>query len=214
MKTLRLMKGVAALVAIVAGTSLSVARVGERQPAREGIDASNVPVACQQFLKVPVDAKSELLPWQQRLSLAACRQDVVVPPVTTPQQVGTLVATLERAAAPSIDMYRDAIANGPSEIRILGAYGMGMTYQNIMVRARRAIADNSIGGATYGTTAFQRTEALRLALEPLLRPDREGALAAYDEVARLAGEYPTAAKADRVVIWAVEDAANQAHLLR
>lgn len=216
MKKLRLLKGIAALVAIVAGTSLSIARVGEqtRQPASEGIDRQSLPVACQQFLSVPADAKSELLPWQQRLSLAACRQEVTLPAVTSPQQVGALVASLESAAKPSIEMYRDAIANGPDQIRILGAYGMGMTYQNIMVRARRAIADNSMGGTTYGTTAFQRTQTLRLALEPLLLPDREGALAAYDEVARLADQSPKAATANSVVIYAVKDAANQARLLR
>lgn len=213
---------IAVLLAIIAGTSVAdVSHVRESAPVRHlgTIDASGVPFECRLFATIPADSTSELLPWAQSLSMAACRQSITVPPVSDPEQFRPMVARLEQAMAPSIAMYRDAMARGPMQIKILAAYGLGMTNVNIIVRARSAVrvagADPSFGGATYGgTTYVERSRRLHQLLEALLVKERDAALAAFHEVARLAHEDPRAAHANPVMPLVITDAQTQAALLR
>ena len=219
MKRTQAMPVVAALLAVLAGAS--AANVTSSTPPSSmrtldmPIDVSAIPSECTEFLAIPHDTSSPLYAWQQRLSVAACRQSVAISPVTEVQQLGAMVATIERAMAPSQVIYRDAAARGPNQIRILANYGLGMTYTETIVRARRALApSDQFGGATYGHITLDRASKLRLALEPLLAADRDGALSAYDEVARLAADDPAAASANVVTERAVADARAQAAMLR
>lgn len=199
-----------ALLAIIAGSS----QAGPRTAAvvtRPGqvelpMDPGTLPDECRQFLQLLPDARSEMLPWYQRLSIAACRQRVEVSPVTTPQQLGPMVAAIENAMAPSIAIYSDAAARGKHEIRILSEYWLGMTYLNIAVRARRAVdAGASVGGATYGGWS-DGAMGLHRALEPLIARDLDNALAAFREVDMRAAGDPHAATSDQVVKRDVEQA--------
>ena len=209
----------AALLAAITGTSGANVKhtIGTQRSTRVvelPIDVARVPAECRAFLAIPTDSTSELLPWQQKLSLAACRADVTVAPVTAPGQLGAVVATLDDAMAPSRTIYRDAIAHGPDRIRILAAYGLGMTYVEVIVRARDAIvADSGFGGSTYGGR-YERSHAMHFALEHLLASDRDAALAAFDEAARVADADPAAARADQVTELAVANAWVEAEMLR
>ena len=220
MKRAQLTPVITALIATLAGTSganVEVAAIekGQARPAELTFDPAELPAMCRQFLAAPLGSKSERAPWQQRLSLAACRQQLVVAPVSTPQQFGPLVASLDRQMAPSQVIYRDAMARGPGSIRILAAYGLGMTYRNIIVRARMALeAGTAFGGATYGGGYLDHVRALHLTMEALLAREFDGARAAFTEVGRLAEADPAAARADTVTASAVTHAQGELAALR
>lgn len=206
------------LIAVVAGTSLAdVNRVIREPPAtpRNAVDIA-IPVECHQFLAIPVDSTSELLPWARRLSIAACRQSIALTPVSDPEQFPALVARLDQAMAPSIEIYRDAMARGPNEIKILAAFGIGMTNLNIIVRARSAVRvpDGAFGGAPYGSAYIELSRKLHAALEQLLVKKRDAALAAFHDVARLAKSDPVAARANQVMPVVIDIAQTQAAQLR
>jgi hypothetical protein len=206
------------LIAIVAGTSLAdVNRAVRKSPPRprNAVEIA-IPVECQQFLAIPADSTSELLPWAQRLSIAACRQSISLAPVTDAEQFPALVASLDQAMAPSIEIYRDAMARGPTEIKILAAFGLGMTNRNIIVRARGAVRvpDGAFGGAAYGTAYIELSRKLHRALEQVLVKNRNAALAAFQEVARLAQLDPGAARANQVMPVVIDIAQTEAALLR
>lgn len=65
--------------------------------------------ALMQFLAIPADSTSELLPWARRLSIAACRQSISLAPVSDAEQFPALVRSLDKEMAPSIEIYRDAM---------------------------------------------------------------------------------------------------------
>ncbi|HEX8106512.1 MAG TPA: hypothetical protein VF516_02240 [Kofleriaceae bacterium] len=183
------------------------------------IDMASVPFECQLFATLPRDSTSELLPWAQSLSMAACRQSITLAPVSDPEQFRPMIARLEQAMAPSIAMYRDALARGPMQIKILAAYGLGMVNVNIIVWARSAVhipgGDPSFGGASYGGTSYvARSQRLHQLLEALLVKERDAALSAFHDVARLAHEDPRAAQANQVMAFVVMNAQMQAALLR
>jgi hypothetical protein len=210
-------------LATVAGTSLAdVNGVGRgtvptqsREPA---LDQSQVPGECRRYLTAPSDSTSDSVAWEQRLSLASCRQELAIAPVSNPEKFPALVASIQRAMAPSIEIYRDAMARGPGQIQILAAYGLGMTHVNTIVRARNAIRvvdAGAFGGAAYGASAQRdRYMVLHGALEPLLAGERDAAIAAFREVARLAAEDPAAARANPVMPVVIASAANLITLLR
>lgn len=206
------------VIAIVAGTSLADVNTGARESIHRPKNAVDiaVPVECQQFLAIPADSTSELLPWARRLSIAACRQSIALAPVSDPEQFPALVNRLDDAMAPSIEIYRDAMARGPTEIKILAAFGLGMTNVNIIVRARSAVRvpDGAFGGATYGTAYIEFSQKLHRALEQLLVKNRSAALTAFAEVARLADADPAAARANQVMPVVIDIARTQAALLR
>ena len=209
---------IVALLATLIGTSGTELRQSAQAqaPARleQPIAPDDVPPLCRMFLELPASSRSEVLPWQQRLSLAACRQTIALDPVTDMNGLRAALARLDRVMAPSIAIYRDAVARAPTnQLRMMAAYALGMTYVNTMVRARSLIRGGSFGGATYGAQ-LQGPDALRASLEPLLVSRRDAALAAFDEVARLAETDPAAARANRVVIYVVEDARRKVDQLR
>jgi hypothetical protein len=182
-----------AVVAIIAASSQGATV----QPGQGETGA--LPDECRQFLQLGADVRSDLLPWYQRLSVAACRQRVEVTPVTTPQQLGPMVASIESSMAPSLAIYNDAAQRGNHQIGILSEYWLGMTYLNIAVRARRAVdAGASVGGATYGGWT-DGAMGLHRALEPLIARDLQNALTAFREVDRRATADAAAACADPVI---------------
>jgi len=203
MKRMQHVAWTGALVAIIAGssqagpkTAAAIVRPGQVELP---MDPATLPDDCRQFLAMQPGSTSEMLPWYQRLSIAACRQRAEVAPVTTPQQLGPMVAALEAAAAPSIAIYQDGATRGKHEIRLLSEYWLGMTYLNIAVRARRAVdAGASVGGATYGGWS-DGAMGLHRALEPLIARDLQQALIAFREVDLRAAGDPHAATSDEVV---------------
>lgn len=168
------------------------------------IDIRTVPLECRQYLAVTSDSTSELLVWDQRLSLAACEQATAVatPAINDPEKLRELVAHLAQSVQPSSFIYRDAMARGPAEIRILAAYGLGMTSVNIMVRARNAIPVS---------LELDKYLALHAALEPLIAGYARDAVSAFTEVDRLAAQYPADASANAVVQKIVARARSGLH---
>lgn len=205
-----------ALLATFAGTSGADVQPGAGA-SRLGppLEAGLVPATCQKFLDVPADARTDDIAWQQRVSLAACRQSISLAPVADAPGLLAALDHLDRAMAPSIAIYRDAMARAPDPIRIQAAYGLGLTYIDTMVRARDLIRSRAAyGGATYGGAWLDRPALLRAMLEPLLVAKREAALAAFDEVARIAEIDPAAARANPAVVYAIADARAKTWLLR
>ena len=211
---------IAILLAIVAGTAMAdVEQARDLRPTAgpEPIPSATISLECRQFLAIPADSTSELLPWLQRLSVAACRQSIALAPVSDPEAFRPMVVRLEQAMSPSIAIYRDALQRGPMQIKILAAYGLGMTNLNIIVRARGAVRvgdGGAFGGASYAASAIERSQSLHRGLEALLVRERDAALAAFHEVARLSHDDPAAAQANRVMSFVVVDAQTQAALLR
>jgi hypothetical protein len=194
------------MLVAVAATSSHGATVTPGKQAELPMDTSTLPDDCRAFLAVIPDLRSDLVPWYQKLSVAACRQRMETTPATTPQQLGPLVKGLESQMAPSIAIYTDAAARGPAQIPIVSQYWIGMTYLNIAVRARRAVdAGASVGGATYGGWS-DGAMGLHRALEPLIARDLQNAVVAFHQVEKLAAADPAAACADPVVSQNVEQA--------
>ena len=201
---------VVALLAVVAGSSQAGSKrtaATEKQGQIElPVDSSTLPPDCRQFLSLLPGATSYTLPFYQELSIAACRQRFDVAPVTTPQQIGPMVASVENEMTPSLAIYRDVATRGSHEVKLLAEYGIGMTYLATVVRARRAIdAGLSMGGATYGGYK-DGILGLHRAAEPLLAHDLEQAVAAFHTVDLHAAGDPHAATSDEVVTKAVATA--------
>ncbi len=222
MKRLQKSHWIAGLLVVVAGTAIADVRRAVQTPtAPSAQERATVSPACKQFFDVPAGSTSDLLRWDQRLSLAGCRPLVAPAAVSDPAKFPALITALETSAAPSLAAYRDAIDRGPAEIKIAAAYDLGMAYVNLMVRARNAVrvADTGgmYGGTTYGNrgqTYLDRLHALHATLEQLLSGERAAALAAFDDVARLADENPAAATANDFMRVAVSGAREQAAALR
>jgi hypothetical protein len=181
------------------------------QPTR----TATVPDRCKQFLDVPRDSRSLTIPWEQRLSLAACRQSVTLAPTSNPAEFPQVIARINEAMEPSLAIYRDAAARGPTpQIRMLAEYGLGMSYVTSMIRARNAVAVSSedFGGATYGANPDPYQQAHQ-PMEVLLPPYRDGAVTAFLEVGRIAAQNPAEARANPVVAFVVADAKTTANLL-
>jgi len=198
---------VAALAMLAANAS------AETRTAPRAIDTSPLPSECKVFLEVPPDSTSELLPWAQRLSLAACREGAIeVGPVTDPDKLRDTVAALDRAIEPATAIYRDAIANGPAQIRMLAGYGLGMAYVNVAVRARSAIPGGIFNSGD--AAAIDRFDTLHRTLEPLLVRDRDRAIAALSNTVALADADPADASANGVMTWVVASARAELALLQ
>lgn len=134
---------------------------------------ASVPTECRLFATIPLDSTSELLPWAQSRSMAACRQSIALAPISDPEQFRPMIA-----------------------VRIAGG-------------------DSSFGGASYGGTPYaDRSRRLHQLLEALLVKERDAALAAFHDIARLAHDDPGAAQANRVMAFVVVDAQRRAALLR
>jgi hypothetical protein len=197
----------AALVIVLIGTALA----GERRGTKvlpTAIDTTTIPEHCHPYLRVPVDSTSVTMPWDQRLSLAACRQYAAITPTGNRAEYPDLIARIDRLMDPSIAMYQDALARGPTPgVRILAAYGLGMTYRNSIVRAHGAVLVPE--STTYGGNAYGAYAQFHHPLELLLGRHRAAARAAFDEVLRLAGQYPDAARANTVMVFVVDDARSE-----
>ncbi len=206
-----------ALLAVVAGTSQAevkrTAAIEKPGQVELPIDAANLPPECHQFLSLLPGSTLSTMAYYQQLSIAACRQSFEIPPVTTPQQIGPMVLSVENMMAPSIAIYRDVATRGTHEVKLLAEYGLGMTYLSTVVRARRAIdAGRSIGGATYGGYA-DGFVGLHRAAEPLLAGDLEQAVAAFHAVDLHAAGDPHAATSNEVMVKAVATARYYHELL-
>jgi len=90
-----------------------------------------------------------------------------------------------------------------------------MANLNIIVRARAAVhLDVRAGAVDGGPPYHDRAQAQRRSLELLLRREREAALGAFREVARLADEHPEAAGANQTMTLVLADARTQSKRLR
>jgi len=120
--------------------------------------------------------------WDQRLSLAGClRTPGTQLRVADPEQLRGYVAYLESTVTRPVEIYRDAIARGPWEVRLLAAYQLGQTYVDLMVRAREA------------------APGLSHDLEPLLVPLRRDAVAAFTTAWAAGDELPAGVACDDLV---------------
>lgn len=191
------------LLAIAAPTAHADAEPAPAEPVQ--LDPATVPDACKPFLTVPSDARSELMVWNQRVSLAGClvNTSAALPPAGEARQLGALVASLDDSVKRATGIYRDAMAHAPRPVRMLAAFGLGSTLRGVAVRARSAIPPSSDPVAHL---------ALHQALEPLLASDLREAAAAFAEVDRLAREAPADAAANPVlghIVAAAREAARE-----
>ena len=167
------------------------------------IDTREMPQECRPFLEVPADSTSELFAWDQRLSLAACLENTTAPAPAArePEKLRGLVGYLDESVRRSRAINRDAMAHGPTtQIQRLAACGLGMTSDNIMVRARTAIP---------ASLDLDKRLALHRGLEPLLASYARDAASAFTEVDRLATRSPADAQANAVMQAIVASARSQ-----
>jgi len=183
---------------VVASAETKHATIPEPNP----IDIRAVPAECGPFLAVPAGSTSELLAWDQRLTLAACLENTTdpVPAAGEPEKLRGLVGYLDDSVKQSRAIYRDAMARGPTQIQMLAAFKLGMTSVNIMVRARDAIP---------ASPDLDKRLGLHRALEPLLAGYARDATSAFTEVDRLATRSPGDAQANAVMKAIVASARSQ-----
>ena len=120
--------------------------------------------------------------WDQRLSLAGClRASGPRVRVTDPEKLRGYVAYLASTVDRPVEIYRDAIARGPWEVRLLAAYQLGQTYVDLITRARAA------------------TPGLELDREPLLVTWQRDAIAAFTTAWAAGEELPAGVACDDLV---------------
>jgi hypothetical protein len=120
--------------------------------------------------------------WDQRLSLAGClRAPGTAYRVTDPEQVRGYVTYLASTVDRPVEIYRDAIARGPWEVRLLAAYELGQTYADLIVRVRAA------------------TPGLDRDREPLLVTWQRDAVAAFTTAWAIGEELPSGVACDDLV---------------
>jgi len=120
--------------------------------------------------------------WDQRLSLAGClRAPGPSVRVTDPEQLRGYVAYLASTVDRPVEIYRDAIARGPWEVRLVAAYELGQTYADLIVRARAA------------------TPGLEHDREPLLVSWQRDAVAAFTTAWAVGEELPSGIACDDLV---------------
>ncbi len=142
--------------------------------------------------------------WEQMLSLAAARQDMTVEPTADLAGYRDIVARVDQAIAPSLAMYEDARENATTpELRLMAAYGIGLTHLDAIVRSRNAALAPDI--------EYDQRHAT---IEPMLVDHRIAALGAFQDVRELAEQQPTTAAANPVVAFIVADARRQAQALQ
>jgi len=128
--------------------------------------------------------------WDQRLSLAGCLRTLGPNRrVTDPELLRGYVAYLASSVDRPVEIYRDAIARGPWEVRLLAAYQLGQTYVDLLVRARNAIAGLPLSRD----------------LEPLLVPFERDAVAAFTTAWAIGGELPSGVACDDLVRHVIAD---------
>lgn len=121
--------------------------------------------------------------WDQRLSLAGClRTAPLARTIEDPELLRGYVAYLESTATRPVDIYRDAIARGPFEVRLIAAYQLGQTYLDLIVRARSTVPPS-----------------LEHELDPLLAGLAQQAIAGFTIAWAIAGELPAGVPCDDVV---------------
>jgi hypothetical protein len=192
-----------ALVGTAFAQGTQVAAVTPPNPER--VESAGIPPECDQFRTVLSDSRSATLPWEQRLSLAACRETLVLQPVTSADQLPAMLSQIDQAMQPSIAIYQDAIARGPTpQIQILAAYGLAMTHVNSIVRARSAIATSDVIGIAD----------VHAQLEPMLTQHRDAAAQAFDKLMQIADANPAVANNNAVISFVVGDANSQMKALQ
>ena len=154
---------------------------------------------------VLADSPASEAEWERVLSLAAARQDVTVAPTADLARYRDIVARIDAAIAPSLAIYEDARENATTpELRMMAAYGIGLTHLDAIIRARNAALAGTADD--YGQ---------RLAtIEPMLVDHRIAAVGAFRDVHALAEEQPRAAAANPVMTFIVADAGRQTHALQ
>ena len=120
--------------------------------------------------------------WDQRLSFAACLRTARPARVTDPEQLRGYVAHLAASVDQPVEIYRDAIARGPLEVRLLAAYQLGETYLDLVVRARSSVPPELIRD-----------------LDPLLVGFERQAAAGFTSAWAIGNEIPSGVPADEVV---------------
>lgn len=206
---LHTMSWLTAALTVAAGA----ARVGAATttPPPERTEQGAAPPLCELFKQLPADSRSETLQWEQQLSLASCRQSLAVRPTSNPAAYESMVKDIDRAMQPSIELYTDILAHAPTpELRLLAAYGLGMTHLTSIVRARSAI---DVPATDAEGVPIDRYHELHDPLEPLLDDNRAAAISAFNEADKISEQSPDAAHANPVTQYAISDARTQLGLL-
>lgn len=147
-----------------------------------------VPARCDRFARLPLDARDEMVAWNQLLSLAACVQSSLVVRVSEPGQLDAMMDDLVGRLAPSVMIYLGAIEYGPDSIRLRAAYQIAAGYIALITRARSSIVTPS--DPAVDRAATQRARALHAELESALAPVQRLAWEAFEVVARAAAQDP------------------------
>ncbi len=113
------------------------------------------------------------------------------------EQLQRDVGELEHDMQPSLAIYQEALEHGPPQIQMLAAYGLGMAYLNVVVRARIAIPTG--GDIMSDVKLADRYVTLHAILEPMLVGDRERARTAFEEASSLADADPIRASSTKII---------------
>jgi hypothetical protein len=159
--------------------------------------------------------------WERVLSLASARGSFNVEPTSDLAGYRDIVARIDKAIAPSLAMYEEAREHATTpELRMLAAYGIGLTHLDAMIRARNAALAPDAMSAEEGSTMYRSTvmrdayDERHATIEPMLVDHRAAALGAFHDVRELADEQPGVAAANPVMTFIVADARRQMEALQ
>ena len=154
------------------------------------IDTAKLPAGCRTLARVPASARTSDPDFAAHLSVASCMAETAMAGIAlSPDDAG--IAALNAAAAPSVTILDDVIAQGDPRWKLIAEESLGDLDVGMMVRLR-----------TVGSSDANA----RAQLEPKLTPWRDHAEQAFREVAAIAAAHTDLVNKDAVVASAIREA--------
>jgi len=167
-------------LALLAATAAALPVRADPRPQRAELFV--VPLACEQFWKVPGPDDSPAM-WNQLISFGGCMEDAHLGRVERSEDLVPLVDRLSARLQVAMQFYLGAARFGDASVALRAVYHIGLAEVALMTRARSSIP-----------RASPRYAELHAELEPLLRPAAHLAIVAFAGVEQLAADAPDAAR--------------------
>ncbi|MFT3698664.1 MAG: hypothetical protein QM831_36295 [Kofleriaceae bacterium] len=95
--------------------------------------------ACDRFMPMPNDRSP--LAFSNALSFISCNKDVAVPRIAKLDDIDPAIDALVDSFTPTIALYMQLMRIAPDAMQIQIAFAVGLTYEDLIVRARAAVVD-------------------------------------------------------------------------
>lgn len=144
------------------------------------IARAGIPDACTPAARF-ANSYIQPLAIRSRMALADCLVGPALEPIKSLLDTQDSMLALETAVAPSMKLYDEVIALGNPSQQVLATFAKAKLYEDLLGRMA-----NTVPPAGAGESAAALYQSRKQLLDVILQPWREQALAAFEQVTRLA----------------------------